>query len=88
MQQQQQHPLPRRRQPPLATVSRPPTSFAAGDPAKGKEYFTVCAGCHGMDGKGITGLGKDFATSEFVRSQTDTSSFWPSSRWAGRPATR
>ena len=28
-------------------------SFAAGDPAKGKESFnTICASCHGPDGKG------------------------------------
>ena len=55
-----------------ATVAQPAAQpVAAGDPAKGKESFTVCAGCHGMDGKGIQGLGKDFTTSEFVKSQTD-----------------
>lgn len=55
-----------------ATAAQPAAQpLAAGDPAKGKESFTVCAGCHGMDGKGITGLGKDFTTSEFVKSQTD-----------------
>lgn len=42
-----------------------------GDPAKGKEAFATCAGCHGMDAKGIAGLGKDMTTSEFIASQTD-----------------
>lgn len=55
-----------------ATVAQPAAQpVAAGDPAKGKESFTVCAGCHGMDGKGIQGLGKDFTTSEFVKGQSD-----------------
>ncbi|MFZ2358198.1 MAG: cytochrome c, partial [Anaerolineae bacterium] len=42
-----------------------------GDPAKGKEAFVTCAGCHGPDGKGITGLGKDMTSSEWIKSQTD-----------------
>jgi mono/diheme cytochrome c family protein len=42
-----------------------------GDPAKGKEAFATCAGCHGMDAKGIQGLGKDMTTSEFIKGQTD-----------------
>jgi disulfide bond formation protein DsbB len=42
-----------------------------GDPVKGKENFATCAGCHGPDGKGITGLGKDMTSSEFIASQTD-----------------
>jgi len=42
-----------------------------GDPAKGKEAFATCAGCHGPDGKGITGLGKDMTSSEWIKSQTD-----------------
>lgn len=46
-------------------------ALAKGDPVKGKEAFTTCAGCHGPDGKGIQGLGKDFTASEFVKSQTD-----------------
>jgi disulfide bond formation protein DsbB len=45
--------------------------IAQGDPAKGKESFATCAGCHGMDAKGIAGLGKDMTTSEFIASQTD-----------------
>ncbi|HSN77393.1 MAG TPA: cytochrome c [Anaerolineae bacterium] len=46
-------------------------AVAAGDPVKGKEHFATCAGCHGPDGKGITGLGKDMTSSEFIKSQTD-----------------
>ncbi len=42
-----------------------------GDPAKGKENFATCAGCHGPEGKGIEGLGKDMTSSEFIASQTD-----------------
>ena len=42
-----------------------------GDPAKGKDAFATCAGCHGMDATGIAGLGKDMTTSEFIKGQTD-----------------
>jgi disulfide bond formation protein DsbB len=42
-----------------------------GDPAKGKEAFATCAGCHGPEGKGIEGLGKDMTSSEFIAGQTD-----------------
>jgi mono/diheme cytochrome c family protein len=44
---------------------------AQGDPVKGKESFATCAGCHGMDAKGIAGLGKDMTTSDFIASQSD-----------------
>lgn len=44
---------------------------AAGDPVKGQENFATCAGCHGPDGKGITGLGKDMTSSEFIKGQSD-----------------
>ena len=44
----------------------------AGDPAAGQEVFAgTCATCHGPEGKGITGLGKDFTTSQFVADSTD-----------------
>ena len=43
-----------------------------GDPVAGKTaYDTTCIACHGADLKGMTGLGKDLTTSEFVKSQTD-----------------
>jgi disulfide bond formation protein DsbB len=34
-------------------------------------YDTTCIACHGADLKGMTGLGKDLTTSEFVKSQSD-----------------
>jgi len=43
-----------------------------GDPVAGKTaYESTCIACHGADLKGMTGLGKDLTTSEFVKSQTD-----------------
>ena len=32
-----------------ATLLLSPAVFAAGDPAKGKEMFVTCAGCHSLD---------------------------------------
>ena len=47
-----------------------PTPF--GDPVAGRQAFlTTCITCHGQDAKGVTGLGKDLTTSEFLRTQTD-----------------
>jgi disulfide bond formation protein DsbB len=63
-----EEPAPAAQQP---AAAQPAPAMAKGDPAKGKEAFATCAGCHGPDGKGIQGLGKDFTTSEFVKSQTD-----------------
>jgi disulfide bond formation protein DsbB len=34
-------------------------------------YAGLCVACHGADAKGITGLGKDLTTSEFLASRTD-----------------
>lgn len=45
---------------------------ASVDIGLGKQKFeAVCASCHGVDGKGLPGLGKDLTTSQFVKSQTD-----------------
>jgi disulfide bond formation protein DsbB len=45
----------------------------AGDAAAGKQIFTTtCSACHGPEGKGVPGLGKDMTASEFITSQTDT----------------
>lgn len=50
----------------------PAKAAAAGSPARGKELFTQsCAACHGPEGKGLPGLGKDMTTSAFVKGQTD-----------------
>jgi len=45
----------------------------SGDPAAGETVFlSTCASCHGPDAKGISGLGKDLTTSQFVKDQSDT----------------
>jgi len=47
-----------------------PTPF--GDSVAGQAAFTsTCATCHGADALGVTGLGKDLTTSQFLRDQTD-----------------
>ena len=48
------------------------TAMAAGDAANGKTLFaTTCMACHGVDAKGITGLGKDLTASAFSKKLTD-----------------
>jgi disulfide bond formation protein DsbB len=43
-----------------------------GDAANGAKVFsTACVACHGPEGKGVTGLGKDLTTSEWMQQQTD-----------------
>ena len=43
-----------------------------GDAAAGQEKFaTTCVACHGPEGEGVTGLGKDMTTSEFIAGKTD-----------------
>ncbi|GIK72101.1 MAG: hypothetical protein BroJett021_10890 [Chloroflexota bacterium] len=43
-----------------------------GDAANGAKIFaTACVACHGPEGKGVTGLGKDLTTSEWTQQQTD-----------------
>jgi mono/diheme cytochrome c family protein len=47
-------------------------AVAAGDAAKGHDSFVkVCATCHGPDGKGLPGLGKDLHNNKFVASKSD-----------------
>jgi disulfide bond formation protein DsbB len=44
-----------------------------GDPTTGKTKFdATCSACHGMDAKGISGLGKDLTTSTFAMGQSDS----------------
>jgi disulfide bond formation protein DsbB len=54
-----------------APTEPPPTPAPAGDPAKGEELFVTCAACHGPEGEGVAGLGKDMTTSEFIASKSD-----------------
>ncbi len=43
-----------------------------GDASKGAEKFaSTCVACHGPDATGVTGLGKDLTTSEFVKGKSD-----------------
>jgi mono/diheme cytochrome c family protein len=39
--------------------------------ARGAELFVTCAACHGPDGRGIVGLGKDLVAGEFATTATD-----------------
>jgi mono/diheme cytochrome c family protein len=39
--------------------------------ARGAELFVTCAACHGPDGHGIVGLGKDLVAGEFATTATD-----------------
>jgi len=58
-----------------------------GDSAKGKELFTPCSACHGPEGEGVPGLGKDMTQSEFIAGKTDTElvEFLKKGRDAGDP---
>jgi disulfide bond formation protein DsbB len=47
-------------------------STPRGDAAQGEELFAkTCAACHGPQGKGIEGLGRDMTTSEFIAEKSD-----------------
>jgi disulfide bond formation protein DsbB len=49
-----------------------PTTTPDGDAVAGQTAFAAsCSSCHGPEGTGITGLGKDLTTSEWVVTQTD-----------------
>jgi disulfide bond formation protein DsbB len=62
---------------PSAPTSLPPTAVAAAiNPelaAQGQAIFqSTCTACHGLDGRGIPGLGKNLIESEFVHGLSDT----------------
>lgn len=45
---------------------------SAGNAENGKALFaTTCAACHGPEGKGVQGLGKDMTTSAFIAEKSD-----------------
>jgi mono/diheme cytochrome c family protein len=54
-----------------------PTSAAKpaamkGDLQAGRKAFnSVCTACHGVDGRGMKGLGKDLTMSQWAKTQTD-----------------
>lgn len=48
------------------------TSAPSGDAARGQTLFVgTCSACHGPEGKGVPGLGKDLTTSTFTAGLTD-----------------
>ncbi len=42
-----------------------------GDAVAGEKLFLVCAGCHGLDAKGLPNNGKDLTTSAFSMELSD-----------------
>ena len=55
-----------------ATPEPSPTPAPAGNAAEGEALFTqTCTACHGPEGKGVTGLGKDMTASEFIVGKSD-----------------
>jgi mono/diheme cytochrome c family protein len=49
-----------------------PVAAAAGDAANGQKlYAQLCIACHGPEGKGVQGLGKDLTNSTFVAENND-----------------
>lgn len=60
----------------LAVIAPPDVAFQARvnqpEVKSGYELFKgTCASCHGLDGHGLPGLGKDMTRSTFIRSQDD-----------------
>ena len=59
---------------PLTSASVPLPPKPMLDPvafARGKKLFLTCTACHGPEGRGIQGLGKDLTSSYFVSSTED-----------------
>ena len=55
-----------------AAPATPTPAGPVGDASKGAEKFAgTCVACHGPDATGVTGLGKDLTTSEFVKTKSD-----------------
>lgn len=58
-------------QPTAAPQAAAPAAIV-GDASNGSKIFsTACVACHGPEGKGVQGLGKDLTTSEWVAQQSD-----------------
>lgn len=56
-----------------APAAAQPVAAAIGDAANGQKiYSQLCIACHGPEGKGVQGLGKDLTTSTFVAEKSDT----------------
>ena len=56
----------------LATLALGAIALAGEDAERGKMLFEQnCSACHGLDAKGVQGLGKDLTTSEFASQKSD-----------------
>lgn len=69
----------------------PPTDepVAVGDPVAGQTlYVQSCSACHGPEAEGVTGLGKNLVTSDFIHDQSDNDvlAFVKVGRPSGDPA--
>ncbi|MDI9546421.1 MAG: cytochrome c [Chloroflexota bacterium] len=65
-------PTPAPEPPAAAAEAAAPAAEPVGDAAAGKDLFVpTCGACHGPEGKGVTGLGKDMTHSEFIAEKTD-----------------
>lgn len=63
---------PAQQEQPVAAQQAAAPAAPVGDAANGGKIFaTACVACHGPEGKGVTGLGKDLTTSEWTQQQTD-----------------
>ena len=65
------------------------TPAATGDAAAGEELFAgTCVACHGPEGRGVEGLGKDLHNNAFIDDNTDDElvAFLEVGRPAGDPA--
>lgn len=61
---------------PVATTAPEPTTMPTGPSnseliAVGEKEFGSCAGCHGADATGVTGLGKNLVGSDFITNISD-----------------
>lgn len=55
-----------------ASVAPRGQNISAGNPEEGKTLFAgTCSACHGPEGLGVAGLGKDLTTSTYVMERTD-----------------
>ncbi len=66
----------------------PPTEMPAGDAAAGEQTFTQsCSSCHGVDAKGVPGVGKDLTSGDFIPNLSDDEflTFVKSGRPSGDP---
>lgn len=58
--------------PPAEQAAAPAQAAAPGNAEQGKQLFlTSCSACHGPEGKGVQGLGKDMTHSEFIGKLSD-----------------